>query len=493
MSETATLPAPAATRPARIRLPHPLAALVAASLLLALIWAFVTPAFQSPDENSHFGYVQALAETGHLPGSVTKAPFSSEQVAAGTASNSDQAAAVLATKMEWNPAAFKAWLRADRSHRGLSRGDGGGLNPAWSNPPLYYAIEAIPYELTRSANLFSRLLALRIVSLLWLALTVSAAWLLAGEVFGRDRLLQLSAASLAGLAPMMSFISASVTPDSMLFAVWGVAIWLGTRILRRGLTTATAAGLFAAVGVAIVVKASSYALLPAALLVLIVGLRRSGIGPLRPLAAAAAGLIVTAGAWYIAARVAGRPAAAQVTGATSGPGLNVRQLLSYVWQFYLPRAPFMTDFPTIAHTIPVYDIWIKGAWASFGWTEVEFRNRVYIGLVLVMLVVIVAAASELWRRRRGGDRMLVAFLTLVPLSLLAGLHWSEYHLIIGGQSNFNQGRYLLPLVGIAGVVVALALRRLPPRWRGVGAGVVIGGLFALQLFSLGLVMERFYA
>ena len=47
---------------------------------------------------------------------------------------------------------------------------------------------------------------------------------------------------------MMTFVSASVSPDSMLYALWTLALWLGVRILRRGLTAAAGAALFAARG-----------------------------------------------------------------------------------------------------------------------------------------------------------------------------------------------------------------------------------------------------
>jgi 4-amino-4-deoxy-L-arabinose transferase-like glycosyltransferase len=481
------------TRTTRRRPPMALVVLIAASLLLGLVWALVSPPFQAPDENAHFGYVQALVERGELPGAPDRPGFSSEQFAAGSFSNSDQVAASLGARMEWSPRRYERWLALDGSK--LRRDDGGGANPASSNPPLYYAFEAVAYAVAKPADLFGRLLAMRLMSLLWLGVTVLAAWLLAGEALGRDRLLQLAAASVAALAPMMTFVSASVSPDAMLFAAWTVALWLGVRILRRGLTAASAAAFFAAVGIAIVVKAASYALLPGALLVLLVALRRRGglrLG-LRPAAAALGGLLATLGVWFVVARVLDRPAAAQVSSASSATGLDPRELVSYVWQYYLPRLPFMDDFPTVAHTIPVYDIWIKGTWAAFGWTEVTFRNRVYIVLVLVMLATVVAAAVELWKRRAEGDKAVFAFLALVPVSLLAGLHWSEYHLIKSGAGNFNQGRYLLPLVGIAGLVLALALRRLPRQRRPLGVAVVLAGLFALQALSLGLVLERFYA
>jgi hypothetical protein len=295
---------------------------------------------------------------------------------------------------------------------------------------------------------------------------------------------------------MVTFVSASVTPDALLFALWGLALWLGTRILKRGLSAGSVAALFAIVGLAIVVKATSYALLPAALLVLVVGLRRRHggfAGLLAPAAAALAGLLATAGVWHLIAHGLDRAAAAQVSSATGTAGLNPMQLASYVWQFYLPRLPFMTDFGVGGHTLGVYEIWFKGTWATFGWTEVLFRNRVYAPLAVLAVVVIVAAGVELWRSRARYDLVVGAFLALATISLVGGLHWSEYRLVTAGAGAFNQGRYLLPLAGIAGVVLALALRRLRAAHRPVVVAAVLGGLLALQVLSLGLVLERFYA
>jgi len=86
--------------------------------------------------------------------------------------------------------------------------------------------------------------------------------------------IQLAAAATAGLVPMTAFMSASVNPDALLYALWSLALWLGVRILKRGLTLTDAAGLFAVVGLAVTAKATSYALVPAAVLVLAIGLWR---------------------------------------------------------------------------------------------------------------------------------------------------------------------------------------------------------------------------
>src|SRR3712207_9244995 len=61
-------------------------------------------------------------------------------------------------------------------------------------------------------------------------------WLLAGELLGRRRGLQLVAAAVVGLWPMLVFLSSSVNPDAMLYATWSLTLWLGVSAIRRGLT-----------------------------------------------------------------------------------------------------------------------------------------------------------------------------------------------------------------------------------------------------------------
>ncbi len=86
-----------------------------------------------------------------------------------------------------------------------------------------------------------------------------------------------------------------------------------------------------------------------------------------------------------------------------------------------------------------------------------------------------------------------AFFLLALVTTVAGLHWTEYHQFVGGATSFIQGRYLLPLAGIGGLAVALALRQFTPRTRALLTAVWLAAVFALTLFSLGLSWERFYA
>src|SRR5262249_43835114 len=150
---------------------------------------------------------------------------------------------------------------------------------------------------------------------------VLGTWLLAGELFGRRRELQLVAAAVPALAPMVTFISASVSPDGMLYATWTLVFWLAVRLLRRGFTPGRAAALLLVVGISCTVKATSYARIPGALVAPVVAGWRIHPARLATAARAAAigvaALAASAGPWYVVARHLHRAAASQVAGATS--------------------------------------------------------------------------------------------------------------------------------------------------------------------------------
>ena len=487
-------------RAGRRRVPAPLAYLLGAVLLVTLTWAYVIPPWQAPDEDHHFAYVQTLGEGLGLPGDEDRPEQSTEQRLATSRSNAEQTAQVLITELEWSETAYRRWQRDDGALPPGARRDGGGVNPASTNPPLYYFVAWVPYQLARSGDVFARLYLGRAFSALFLLATVTFAWLLAGEVFGPRRPLQLATAAVTGLEPMMTFISGSLNPDSMLYAVWALALWLGVRLLRRGLTAGRGIAFFAAVGVGTLVKATTLVMLPGALLVLAVGVvRRRGEGRRGAVlsgVAALGALGVLAGGWLVATTALGRPALFQI-GTTEDavpPESPVRLLASYLWQFYLPKLPFQQEF-TGFPPLPVYDFWIKQGWGAFGSLEVALPEPVYLLLAAVTATTLVAGVVALVRAGRAGhvDWAVPAFFAVVALGLLGGLHWTEYRLLVAVGGPFSQGRYLLPLVPLAGLAAAAALTLVPRRGRSAALAAGLGGLLAVQALSLAVVIGRFYA
>ena len=166
---------------------------------------------------------------------------------------------------------------------------------------------------------------------------------------------------------------------------------------------------------------------------------------------------------------------------------------SYLWQYYLPRPPFLTDYPTPPGGFPLLQVWITQGWAAFGWLEVKFEPWVYRVLAVLTMSVFGAGFVALVRARRRLDWRVVAFLAATCLALFAGLHWTDYHKLENGEPAFMQARYLFPVISIMGLALAGAVSLVPVRFRGALAGAAIAGLLVFHVFALGLTLERFYA
>src|SRR5207244_904576 len=167
-----------------------------------------------------FAYAQSVAERFALSGDRTRKTLSTEQGLADNRSRSGREGRIPGT--EWRPEAFAAWQEKQSKLPASARSDGGGRNTAAANPPLYYLYVALPYRVFEGSSILGRLTAMRIWSGLLLLVTATATWLLAGELLGRSRTLQLAAAAPAGLAPVTTSLAASVNHDARPHALWGL-------------------------------------------------------------------------------------------------------------------------------------------------------------------------------------------------------------------------------------------------------------------------------
>ena len=475
--------------------PGPLVALLMIVVMIGLFWALLVPPWQAPDEPSHFAYAQSLAERFALPGSKNRLTFSSEQRLANLATGAG-ALEFRANQIrpDWSPRDYARYLAA--ASRGPSRSDGGGPNPESYDPPLFYLYTDLAYWATYGGNVLDRYYAMRIWGIGLLALTVVATWLLIGELLGPRRVLQLTGAAVVGLIPGETFISTSVNPDALMIPLWTLALWLGTRVIKHAARPRDTIWLLVVTAAAALTQPISYALVPAVLLALILGLancrregRRVRIGP-----AAAAGVACAAPviAW-IATRSQGNPALAQISAA---PGqrahpFNLRQFLSYVWQFYLPRLPWMAR-QRVTPGLSVYNVWVREGWGTFGWLDVAMPSWVYtvVGSFTAIIAALSGAIVSTFRDRLRWQ--LVAFFGLALVALLLGLHLTEYRSLINNQGPFLQGRYLLPVVGLFGLAVALVLGRLPRRWQGPACATLVPAMLLLQVLALSTVARTYY-
>ena len=160
----------------------------------------------------------------------------------------------------------------------------------------------------------------------------------------------------------------------------------------------------------------------------------------------------------------------------------------------MPKLQFQTGYPQLAEWPPrAYEFWVEKSWGAFGWLEVRWPMEVYWLLAAAGLAVASGAGLAVWRRRARVSRALLAFFLLATVALLLGLHLSEFAVLRDSQALINQGRYLFPLISLAGLAAAAALTVIPARARLAVFGAGVGLLAGLSLLSLGLTAARFYA
>jgi 4-amino-4-deoxy-L-arabinose transferase-like glycosyltransferase len=479
------------------KVPRPLLLLLGAVATFVVAWALFVPPLQVPDEQAHFGYVQSLIEDGKRPnggGRNAERHLSREEELAIYHSRALTIIQNPHQKPPWGEHADSSWRTVARDLAGSGRGGIRNLGTQAVNPPLYYLYEAIPYELASGGDFFDRLYLMRLFSGALLLITAVAGWLLVGELFGRAPLLQLVGASVVGLQPMTTFVSSGVNPDALFDALIGIVLWLSVRVLMRGLAWRRGGALVGALLLAVLVKGTALLFLPAVAFALLVPLwrersRQERSALARRIGAVLGGCAVVA----VVALTAARGGAGQVDYAVPQSFAMFREFVAYLLNFYLPATPpGVRDFPVL-RTFPLYSVWIKTSWAAFGWLETKFPDPVYPFFALISFVSFAGGLLAIRRRTARIPWVVVGFFLLMLIPLALGLHWLEYREQITLKYGIRiQGRYLLPLMPIAGVAVAATLTLLRQARRRVAAGLVVGGMAVLQLFSLAIVAGRFY-
>ena len=487
-------PAPRRARGrARRRLSLPLAVIVLVAVIEALAWTIALPPLQGPDEISHIAYVERLAETRSIPWYPGGPPAQPGPRTSTEAAAAARFGGILAESQ--NPAALapgsdpevELWKRQPAREDRSDRADGGYTN-AMGNPPLYYLYAAVPYLATYPLDFFDRAFAVRLANLLPLVAVIVFTWGIAGLLM-RRRSLQVLCTAAVALSPQFTQAAAVVSPDMLLAAEWTAFFYLGLLTLKRGPTRARTAGILALAVASSLTHGRGIAMLAPAALVLAVAWWRAR----RPGGALAWSVVAGAAALTLATAYAAlRYATLGQLNAVSG-----REFASYIWQFYLPKLPFMQT--TFRPDWTVRDAFVDRFYGTFAQFEVFFSPHVMTLLAWLtagaVVLAVVGLVSRLRAGRvRGAELWALVLLIAGAVAYLLDAHIAAYRSLASGSSDpVITGRYLLPLISIYGLGTALAVSWLPRRLAGIGGGVVLAGLALLQLASMGILVERFYA
>ena len=142
---------------------------------------------------------------------------------------------------------------------------------------------------------------------------------------------------------------------------------------------------------------------------------------------------------------------------------------------------------------PVYSVWMHSFFATFGWSDTLFPDRVYRVLTWLVLGAGVLLGIAAWRERRavrGALPIVVVGAASVVLLLLL-LHLAFYLTFAGYPG--EQGRYLLPLAPLFGAAVAASTLALGRRHAPLLAAFYVSAFACFTLFSYGLELTRYYS
>jgi Predicted membrane protein (DUF2142) len=474
----------------RRRVPAPLAILLAVATVQFLAWVVVLPAIQAPDEHSHFAYTQRLVETGERPPLEGDAdPYSAELEAAWYGAGVGPLIGNLSARPYWTGLDERLWRERDRALGADARDERTGPNAASRNPPVYYAYAGLAYAAASHGSFFDRFYAMRLANLPLYLLTIVMTWILAGQLLGPATWPRTVAAGVVAVHPQFAFVAAGISPDPMLTAIWAVFLVLAVHAVKQGLTWTAAAGMGVLALASVLTHPRGAPLAVLALIAAGLGVRRR-VGYVSGRAFAVGGAAVAAG---IAVVVAVLVARAGVLDATSGAQFNVREFASYLWQFYLPRLPFMNE--SIGPEYGAKIAFVETFYGVFASLEVRWPQYVYDALAVISVIGLAALCALLIRARGRlrGRWDLVALLVTIPVTLVLALHFAAYRNLLVEPSNpVIVGRYLLPLVPLFGVAVAVVVRALPERASAAAGSALLSSGALLGISGLGMTAVRFY-
>jgi 4-amino-4-deoxy-L-arabinose transferase-like glycosyltransferase len=466
------------------------------ALLNASAWSLIVPPFQGKDEAYHFAYVEQLAENGTLPeNGQENGTFSPEEALvlqgldAKEVTHSPQIPAI-------SSMAEQRTLMRD-VNAGASLQGSGEAGIATSEPPLYYALQTIPYALARG-NILTQLQLMRLVGALFGALTALFTFLFLREILPRAPWAATVGALCVALQPLFAFMSGSVNPDSMLFTVAAAVFFCLARAFRRGLTRrlAIALGILVAIGFLTKLNFIGFAFgVFAGLMVLAVREARSRGREALLSPAIAAGIGILPVMLYALRNLLENHATFGIASGDTGL-ISTKSLFhefSYIWQMYLPRLPGMTRY---FRGIATYkDIWFDRSVGLYGWIDTMFPAWVDNVALVPAAVVAVLCGRELVARRDALRARLPEFsvYAAIVLGVLVMIGASSYlGDVVNHGAAFGEPRYLLPLLPLFGAVIALAVRGAGRRWAPVVGAAMVILFLGHDIFSQLQVIARYY-
>jgi hypothetical protein len=110
---------------------------------------------------------------------------------------------------------------------------------ATENPPFYYYLGSYAYKLFYNSNIFERIYAIRIISVLLFMVLIIVAYKISKICFNEERILQIALPSLLAFMPMLVFASTGILPDPLTNLLFCFIIYASLKIIQSGFKIST--------------------------------------------------------------------------------------------------------------------------------------------------------------------------------------------------------------------------------------------------------------
>jgi len=445
--------------------------IIAAFLILGLIFSVTVPLFESPDEIWHFAFADHLAKGGGLPVFAEK---KSAFLREGGQPPLYYAAVALAI-LPFDRADFPNWVRFNASHPAVTRGATSDtpnifIHTAREDPPWTGSVLAIHVA--------------RLVSLLFGALTLVGIYLVGRIVTGREDLALLGA-TLTAFTPQFVFICSSVNNDSLAAAT---ATWVGIAALQISNVKCQISKRYAVwvgivLGLGLLSKLGGLILIPLVGLAFLIrwfrrrSLLKSEIWNLMFEICLVFGTAALVSGWWFVRNIA-----------LYGDPLG--------WSVWLSDIGVRTPTPAVWQLVPEFPALFRTYWADL--PGFPLSGPIYMALAVVTLVAVVGFFKSLLSNLQPPISVL-----RLPTSDLKFDVWNSIFVlawlgvVVAGVLRYMQttpaaqGRLLFPALAPIGVLMAWGLGAWAKRaWL---PGLVMGGLFALTLAAPFVLIQPAFA
>jgi hypothetical protein len=426
-----------------------LAAFVALALIRGLLYAAVIPPWQAPDEPAHFEYARLLADKGRL-------------ISSNDLSRPLQQA-VIASMVRfrfwdlgyytypYNPAKppqdfGQIWLSSHETHQ----------------QPLYYILCAMAIWPWRTADVTTQLYVMRLLSVLFFAGIVAAAFLTARTLFPADLALTAAIVAVVLWQPMLTFLSSTVNNDNLANLLMAWLVVLLVRWYVRGFSVLQGLGIIALLVLGLLTKRTTLFAWP--LVTLAVPLYLWGRWQSR----------WARWAWLVALVVVVAGLAGLIALALSGLNNPIFSRLSWDLLFGadVVQNPGAYQFTNWSLYARYAENLFRMFWAAFGWANITLEPIWYQILVVIHLVALGGLGLltvRVWRGRlplQQGQRRALVLLAISFLLALGIVLAKQIRLQVFLPGDLPQGRFLFPvMVSIIALLVIGLWQWIPARYQ----------------------------